>query len=137
MKFKIPVKIVTLTLFISLLATFVLYQSGYLFPEAKTVTYVRNPNGGTALPVPNKEGFGLTTFQKLKLSGAFDPEHFNARYNETIHFRSDNQNMTLLSSSKSARVIGPEQFDHLPGAFKSMFEILLEEQWSLRKPLKK
>ncbi|WP_341904999.1 hypothetical protein [Fluviicola taffensis] len=97
MKTKTPIKILTLTLFVALISGFTLYQGGYLFSNENKVKYILDPNGGTAseLKSVSREKYGLSTFQKLKLSGGFDPKNFDTMYIEPPG------NDRFISSSKS------------------------------------
>ncbi len=81
MKIKTPIKILTLTLFVSLIFGFTLHKGGYLFADKK-VKYMSDPNGGTGceMKAVSQRDFGLNTFQKLKMSGAFDPDLFDTLF---------------------------------------------------------
>jgi hypothetical protein len=136
MKPKIPVKMLTLTFFTALVAGFVLYKGGYFIPGEKRSVYISDPNGGSEIKSVKDTEFGLNTFQKLKLSGALDPENFDTVYQETPHYGNVQPDYTYLSSSKSTMVISPPRFDLPLGSFQSSFELQLDEQ--LRsKPFKK
>ena len=82
MKTKTPIKILTLTLFVTLISGFTLHKGGYLFTLEKKVKYISDPNGGAACEMKafSQKDFGLNTFQKLKMSGAFDPELFDTMF---------------------------------------------------------
>ena len=137
MKSKTPLKILTLAFFVTLLSGFVLYQSGCFFHEEKQIGYIPDPNGGTGMDPLDEKDFGLNTFQKLKLSGAFDPEDFDTVYDQTIHFGSNYQDLVLLSSSKSMVVVSPWRMHPHSERYKSSFEIQLEKQLRIAQPFKK
>lgn len=81
----------------SLISGFVLYQGGYLFSGRKKEKYFSDSNGGTGsqLGSLSKKKYGLSTFQKLQLSGGFDPKYFDTMYVEAA------QNDHFIGSSKS------------------------------------
>lgn len=81
MKVKTPIKILTLTGFVSLISGFTLHKGGYLFSEKK-VSYISDPNGGSGceMKAVSQQKFGLNTFQKLKMSGGFDPDLFDTLF---------------------------------------------------------
>lgn len=110
MKTKTPIKILTLTLFITLISVFTLHQSGYLFSHKKQVKYISDPNGGpsSGLKSISKEEYGLNTFQKLKLSGGFDPKNFDTMYIEVPrneHFISSSKSMIIRFKNPSTDLV--------------------------------
>lgn len=91
MKSKSLLKFFTLLFFFSTLTVFVLFQSGFIKSEKRLVAhdeFFRYPEG--------KKQLGLSTFQQLKLRGAFDPENFSG---SAIHYTTYDE--VHLSSSKS------------------------------------
>lgn len=99
MKAKTPIKILTVLLFVSLISGFTLHKGGYLFTEKKA-KYISDPNGGSGCEMKafSQQSFGLNTFQKLKMSGAFDPEKFDTMF--IFQLREDH----FISSTKSMPV---------------------------------
>lgn len=99
MKVKTPIKILTLTLFVSLISGFTLHKGGYLFAEKKA-SYISDPNGGSGCEMKafSQQHFGLNTFQKLKMSGGFDPQLFDTLFifpTREDHFMSSTKSMPV------------------------------------------
>ena len=113
MKTKTPIKILTLTLFVAMISGFILHKGGYLFSNENEVEYFSDPNGGAGSELKSfsKKQYGLSTFQKLKLSGGFEPENF-----DTIYILSS-RNEHFISSSKSMLVRFKEPQTDLVSSF--------------------
>jgi|GEM_PF-6529749 len=136
MKTKTPIKILTLTLFVALISGFTLYKGGYLFSDGRKTAYISDPNGGMAVELKTLagKGFGLNTFQKLKLKGAFKPNYFD-RFHPAPVLITDNH---LLSSSKSAIIVSREDlkseyFKQSTTLHDSFLSILLDRQFDTLK----
>lgn len=134
MKTKTPIKILTLTLFVTLISGFTLYKGGYLFSVGKKATYISDPNGGAGVGLKSLEDkkIGLNTFQKLKLKGAFNPKYFD-KFHAVPVLVTDNH---LLSSSKSAIIISSGDFKQSTTLHDSFLSILLDQQFDTLKSLK-
>lgn len=140
MKTKTPIKILTLTLFVTLISGFTLYKGGYLFSVGKKPAYISDPNGGTEVGLKTlaSKGLGLNTFQKLKLKGAFNPNYFD-RFHPAPVLITDNH---LLSSSKSAVIVSREDlkseyFKQSTTLHDSFLSILLDRQFDTIKYVQK
>ena len=127
MKAITPIKILTLTLFVTLISGFTLYKGGYIFHEENEADYFSDPNGGTGIKVKSsaKEKYGLNTFQKLKMAHVFDPESFDTMYHDPVIY-SDNH---FLSSSKSALISDRVHIKHSFGLTDSFLSVLLDQQF--------
>ncbi len=123
MKSKSLIKTLTLVFFFSLLAFFVLFQSGFIVRRSVKTDYselsAKNVHFlGDSL---KQKQFGLSTFEKLKLRGAFDPENFDATLIPYAVSRERH-----LSSSKSL-IINWEQVEtnndsYLKSVLKTQFQ---------------
>jgi len=136
MKTKTPIKILTLTLFFTLISGFTLYKGGYLFSDEKKAAYISDPNGGTEVELKKlaDEDFGLNTFQRLKLKGAFDPKYFDTLYGGPV-FISGGEH--FLSSSKSAVIVNYGHFKNPFALYDSFLSILLSQQFDTIKSVQK
>lgn len=76
MRSKSLLKVFTLLFFVSLLTFFVLFQSGLITGKSKRELIAGNKS--VSGDSTKQKQLGLSTFQKLKLWGAFDPENFDA-----------------------------------------------------------
>lgn len=91
----------TLMLFFTLVSGFTLYKGGYLFNPEKKANYISDHNGGAACEMKafSQKDFGLNTFQKLKLSGGFNPELFDTLSRLPLikeeHFMSGSKSMPV------------------------------------------
>lgn len=129
MKSKSLIKTLTLVFFFSLLTFFVLFQSGFIVRRSKQVNdselYAKNTIlQGDSL---KRKKWGLTTVQKLKLRGAFDPENFDAMF---IPYAVTHQ--THLSSSKTI-IISWDQTRYSSREHEMYMKTLLKKQFKRKK----
>lgn len=122
MKSKSLIKILTLVFFFSLLTFFVLFQSGFIVRRSAqiddTELYAKSLNIlGDSL---KQKQLGLSTFQKLKLRGAFNPENFDASF---IPYAITHE--AHLSSSKSLII----NWDQTPPNNDTYLESVLKTQF--------
>ena len=118
MQAKTSIKILTVLLFVTLISGFTLHKGGYLFSEKK-VAYISDHNGGSGceMKAVSQADFGLNTFEKLKLSGGFDPDLFDTLFilssiREEDHFIGSTKSMPVKFNvqfqSKSKTFLGSE-----------------------------
>lgn len=122
MKSKSLIKTLTLVFFFSLLTFFVLFQSGFIVRRSAPIyddeLYAKSLNIlGDSL---KREQLGLSTFEKLKLRGAFNPENFDA---SLIPYAVTRE--THLSSSKSLII----NWDRTPPNNDTYLESVLKTQF--------
>lgn len=121
MRSKSLLKVFTLLFFFSLLTFFVLFQSGFITGKSKKEWVA----GNGSLPGDSirKKRLGLSTFQKLKLHGAFEPENFDA-----LIIPSSMRKEAHLSSSKSMIIDWDLMREH-----DTYLESVLETQFERKK----
>ncbi len=119
MKSKSLIKPLTLVFFFSLLVFFVLFQSGFIVRRSVKIDYseLYTKNMHVTGDSLKQKQFGLSTFQELKLRGAFDPENFDAMF---IPYPVSNE--AHLSSSKSIIINWERDFPSNDRYLKSMLK---------------
>ena len=129
MKSKSLIKAFTLVFFFSLLAFFVLFQSGFIVRRSINIDYskIYTKNLHVLGDSLKQKHFGLNTFEKLKLRGAFDPENFEAML---IPYSVSNK--THLSSSKSMIIT----WDQVSSNNDGYLESVLKTQFQRKKDKK-
>ena len=123
MEIKTPIKILTLSLFLTLIFGFVLYKGGYILFKKNKKT-IQKEQATDEIKAITKEAYELNVFQHLKSGGGFAPKNFDTLYTPPLNYNY----YPGLSSSKSM-LVSFEHFDFFSEMLHEPFDIQLKEQF--------
>jgi hypothetical protein len=129
MEIKTPIKILTLSLFVTLIFGFVLYKGGYIFFKESQKT-VQNKQTTDEMKASANEDYELNIFQHLKSVGGFTPKNFDTLYTPPLNYNY----YPGLSSSKFI-LVSFTQFDYPSEMLHKSYTMQLKEQFkSIQSP---